>query len=388
VNPAIAVEAKGTFMQLPETITRLYDHDGPFASVYLYATRASAEGDAEIHLRWRGLRGKLVEQGADGKTLSALDELADGTWELGGPRGRMLVAAAGQVLLAEETDRPPVREVARWSPLPDTLPYLVNRITRIPYLLVQIDRTGADITTVLDEHDRRKFSVNGDTQHPLRKTGRDDWSERHFQNRVENAWESNSKEVAQEIHRRRPLSVQLILIAGDVRARAMVSDHLAKLLPPSVTIEQLESGGRAEGISQSALDAAVHDALLRQVWRIRRDGLARLEQAIGRHDYAVTGVTAVVEALRKAQVETLVLSDDPSSTLTAFVGPGPLDLALEESELKASGVEHIQQDRLDAAIVRALAGTGAGIIITPGGHDYLRDGVAAMLRYTDESTPH
>ncbi len=83
---------------------------------------------------------------------------------------------------------------------------------------------------------------------------------------------------------------------------------------------------------------------------------------MGRHDYAVTGVAAVVEALRKAQIDTLVLSDDPSSTLTAWIGPEPLQLALSREDIDALGVEQPQQDRLDAALVRALAGSAAALL--------------------------
>ncbi len=115
--------------------------------------------------------------------------------------------------------------------------------------------------------------------------------------------------------------------------------------------------------------------------------LARLQQAVGRHDYAVTGIPAVLDALRKAQVDTLVLSDDPSSTATCSIGPDPLLLAGTDAELRDLGVTDIQHDRLDAALVRALAGSSAGLVITPGAHQYVEQGIAALLRYTDASTP-
>lgn len=99
------------------------------------------------------------------------------------------------------------------------------------------------------------------------------------------------------------------------------------------------------------------------------------------------GLTAVLDALRRAQVDTLVLSDDPSSTAMAWVGPEPLQLGETEDELRAMGVADPQGDRLDAAIVRALAGSAAQILVTPDAHDYLPDGLGAVLRYTDASTP-
>jgi hypothetical protein len=374
-------------MQIPPSISALYAHPGPFASVYLDATRATETGDTEVELRWRGLRAQLAEAGADDKSLQAIDEVTGGHAEVAGRHGQFVVAAGGEVLLDEVTRRPPLRELGRWSPLPHVLPYLVEKSTQIPHLTVLIDRTGADVYTVLDEVHSDQTSVEGNAEYPLRKTGRDVWNERAFQNRVDNAWETNSKEVAQTINHHLPPQVQLILLAGDVRARNLVGEELTKVLPQRVGVRQLEHGARAEGASREALDAEVRSALLHYIWAERRDVLARLQQAVGRHDYAVTGISAVLDALRKAQVDTLVVSDDPSSTAGCAVGPEPLLLAGTDDELRALGVTDIQHDRLDAALVRALAGSGAGLVVTPGGHQYVEQGIAALLRYTDASTP-
>jgi hypothetical protein len=51
------------------------------------------------------------------------------------------------------------------------------------------------------------------------------------------------------------------------------------------------------------------------------------------------------------------------------------------------GVSDAQEDRFDAALVRALAGSGAGLLITPNAHQYVPDGIGALLRYDDDSTP-
>jgi hypothetical protein len=51
------------------------------------------------------------------------------------------------------------------------------------------------------------------------------------------------------------------------------------------------------------------------------------------------------------------------------------------------GVGSPEQDRFDSALVRALAGSSAGLLITPNAHQYVQDGIGALLRYDDESTP-
>jgi hypothetical protein len=115
--------------------------------------------------------------------------------------------------------------------------------------------------------------------------------------------------------------------------------------------------------------------------------LEHLQQNVGRGDYAVTGVTDVLAAVRRSQVDTVIISDDPTSTLTAWIGPEPLHLGSSRDELRELGVADPQQDRFDSALLRAVVGSGARLLITPNAHDYVRDGIAALLRYTDASTP-
>jgi hypothetical protein len=214
----------------------------------------------------------------------------------------------------------------------------------------------------------------------MHRTAADVWNERHFQHRVENTWESNAQNVADAVAKLIAESpARLVVVAGDVRARNLIAEALGS--PPGVTVRVIEEGGRAAGSSTEALQAAVHDAVLQQVWRDRREVLEHLQQNLGRQEYAVAGVAPVVEALRMSQVDTLVISDDPSSPLTAWVGPEPLQFGLDDGEAEAMGVAEIEHDRLDAALVRAAVGTNARLVITPGGHEYLAEGIGALLRY-------
>ena len=59
--------------------------------------------------------------------------------------------------------------------------------------------------------------------------------------------------------------------------------------------------------------------------------------------------------------------DDPSSDAMAWIGPEPVHLALTAEELTELGCREPVQDRLDAALVRAAAGTDASIVtLAPG----------------------
>jgi hypothetical protein len=310
-----------------------------------------------------------------------------------GPHGQVIIAADGAALFDSALPAPPSRPGARLAPLPYVLPFLAQSRPRIAHLVLVADHRGADLLPVSADAAATgapvvTLSIEGSSQYPLHRTGRDEWDERHFQNRVENAWAENAKDVAEEASRQVvALGAELVVVAGDPRARALLTRDLPEVLGPGVHVEEVEAGGRADGSSAAALDEAVRDVVLRRSWERRREVLEHLQQNVGRERFAAVGVPAVVEALRKAQVDVAVLSDDPRSTLSTWIGPEPLQLGLNREDLGVMGVGAPEQDRFDSALVRALAGAGAGLLITPNAHQYVKDGIGALLRYDDESTP-
>ena len=80
-------------------------------------------------------------------------------------------------------------------------------------------------------------------------------------------------------------------------------------------------------------------------------------------------------------METLLIVDDPSSDAPAWIGPESVHLALTADELAELGVREPVQDRLDAALVRAAAGTDAAIVTLAPGQLELTHGLGATLRY-------
>jgi hypothetical protein len=352
-------------------LKHLYELPGPFVTVQLDATRSTEQAEHEIALRWRSVRDHLADSGAAEGDLSAV-AAAVAEDRTPGPHGLVVVAAGGSVVFSGTLDEPPAHDTGTVSRLPHLMPYLAGRVQHVPHLLVVADRTGADIGVGPNETE----SVDGD-RHPVHRTGRDDWSERHFQNRVENTWEANARDVVDEVIRRANGSgAELIVLAGDERATALIRAGLEAANGPPVS--QIP-GGRSEGGAPPA--EAVRDAVLHHVWARRRELLEHLRQNLGRERYAAAGVPDVVVALRQGQVDAVVLSHDPSSTLRAWVGPQPLDFALDKDDLLATGVTDPVEDRLDAALLRAVVGSGARLLITPNAHDYVADGIGALLRY-------
>lgn len=362
-----------------DRLAELYARRGPFATVYLDASRASEKGPHEIDMRWAEVRRALEADGADAPTLDAVAAALAEDTGTPGRHGIVVVAAGGEACFRAVLPQPPTQSRGSWAALPHLLPYLAQRTAEIPHLVVVADRGGADILAV-GPGGTVSDTVQGEATHPMHRTAADVWNERHFQHRVENTWEANAQNVADAVAKHLANGpAKLVVIAGDVRARNLIADALDN--PPGVTVRTIDEGGRAAGSSTEALRAAVHDAVLQQVWRDRREVLEHLQQNLGRHEYAVAGVAPVVAALRMAQVDTVVISDDPSSPLTAWVGPNPVEFGLDEEEAAAMGVTDVQRDRLDAALVRAAVGTNARLVVTPGGHSYLPEGIGALLRF-------
>jgi phosphoglycolate phosphatase-like HAD superfamily hydrolase len=359
-------------------LQEIYRHPGPFVTVWLDGTRATESGAHEVALRWEDVRGRLAED--------VKPELFERIWaavdadRTPGRHGLLIVAAADEVVLAEPLRDTPATSTASVAPLPQLMPYLADRSQDLPHVVVVADRTGADILTVSATGVTEAHTVAGSAEYPVHRTGRDDWSERHFQLRVENSWEANAKGVAEAVRRYvAQMSARLVVVAGDVRARQMIADDLGT--NHGFAVRTVEEGGRAAGSSADALQRAVRDQVLRQIWHERREILEHLAQNLGRKEYAAAGVKPVIEALRAAQADTVVLSDDPSSTLTAWVGPQATQFGLEEAEAEAFGVREVQHDRFDSALARAIVGTGATLLVTPGAHGYLDGGIGALLRF-------
>jgi hypothetical protein len=364
-----------------DRLSEIYQEEGPFVTVYLDATRSTESGAHEVSLRWRDVRRHVQEQGADEATLAALDEQISADENTPGAHGLLLVAAHGTVCFSDRLHRPPASSQGSFAPLPHLMPYLAQRATEVPHVVVVADRTGADVLAVRADGRTTNRTVDGHVQFPVHRTATADWSERHFQLRVENTWQANARDVASAAGRvANEAGARLVVVAGDVRARHMVADELRSVLPPTLPVAVIEEGGRAAGSSETALESAVHDQVLHVAWRERHEVLEHLRQNLGRREYAVAGVAEVTEALRMAQADTVIISDDPTSTLRAWFGAAPSEFGLVGSE-EGSTEQPVGEDRYDAALLRAVVATGARLLVTPGAHEYLPDGIGALLRY-------
>ena len=358
-------------------LTSLYDDEGPFVTIYL-DTPSDVEDAAEmLETKWKNTLRELETLGVDDATRSALSEARGAHGE---GQARVLVAASGRVLLARSLQEMTPEQV-RLNPLPQLLPMLRAEQPRLPHMLVLADRTGADIRGYIGTDDRPDVEAEaGGDGYPIRKVKAGGWSMRHYYHRAENTWESNAGDAAHQIERMaRDVAPRVIVAAGDTRALQLIPQHLPEQLQPLWTVV---SGSRHADGSEDLVEEERRKAVEDRHTGELTDLLARYAQERGQADLACEGLADTVDALRKAQVDTLLLTEDVDEDSLAWFGPDPTSLALSHSELTTLGVDSPREAPVLDVLLRAAAGTGATVRIVPGGLEQApKDGVGALLRY-------
>jgi hypothetical protein len=363
----------------------LYDRPGPWASVYLDASHDTEDAARAVALRWRAAAERLTEQGADRPTVEALEAAVTGQPAGPGRCGLAAFAAGGEVVLLETLAQPPRTSLASVDALPHAMPLVAERGERIAWLRVLVDRTGADLAATAAGGVARTERVSGGNQYPIRKVSPGGWSQARYQREAETTWERNTAEVADAVARLAgQTGAEILVVAGDVHARQLLVEQLPERWQARVVLTDV--GSRAPGADPAPLDEATASAVVDLAARHTADLIDRYQQQRGREEAAGRGLDSVVAALQRAQVDTVLLADDPSSTARLWVGPRPTDLAVTFDELRAMGVEQPQRVRADAALLRALAGTEANLVLVDPEQVDLDGGIGALLRYVDAAT--
>ena len=381
-----------------DALKPLLDHEGALTTVSMDVTRGDEVGDRDLRSRWQSLRRALESQGAPTSTLDAAAELMLRPTHVPGPHGRLLVVGTTpggtEVVLDRVLAAAPNRDEAVHGAVPPLLPAAQAVDEAVRYVLVEVDRSGADLTwSGVDlPADEMSDHVEGghDLVHKVR-TG-DWWHSRRTAARIEDSWERNAQTVASELDRavvaHQP---ELVILTGDVRAVAMIRDAVGRGVAELVV--EVPGGSRADGVKEDVFAARLHEVVEAYRARRRQVVLDRLTEGLGRGDGAVTELGDVVDVLRRGQVADLVIASDGAPAIvgrTLWVGPGALELAMRRSELAALGVHDVdvKEMRADVAVLRAAVAQDAGVTFDPTGTVHLVDGIGAILRWTDPATPH
>jgi hypothetical protein len=232
--------------------------------------------------------------------------------------------------------------------------------------------------------DHREVAGSHDELH---KVGGGQMSSRRIQARAEDSWARNAAEVAHELDRliaeHHPA---LVLLDGDaVTVTDLLGAGSGRLSELAV---RLSSGGRAAGVSTTARNAEIEAVLANHQRSVQANLLERFDAAEGRQQAAVQSLEDAVDAARRAQVEELFLHDDPASARTLWAGDQPFELGMSADDVRSLGAVNPTKIRADTALVWAVVSADSGVtLLDPDQHD-LADGVGALLRWSDRSTPH
>jgi peptide subunit release factor 1 (eRF1) len=247
-------------------------------------------------------------------------------------------------------------------------------------LVVLADRAGADIvvSTRGDDSEVQSVGAGGGDDPYLRKSQPGGWSQRRYQNRAENLWDRNAKQVADQVtelvdqH-----GAQLVLVAGDVRALEKLRQHLPERV--AGLVREIE-GGRAPGTSVDQLADEVVKLVSTAVAEQTVALLRTFREERGQQDLGTEGVASTLAALASAQVDTLLVHDDPDDARTAWFGPEPGMVAEDAQTLRDLGVDLPSEGRLVDVAIRAAFTTGAAVRVVPSGRS-VAEGLGAILRF-------
>jgi len=361
----------------------IFEAPGPFLSLYLAAGGDVENAAQRLEVRWKSARGDLQERGVPIGVLEAVDPLVEG----GHAAGATLAAIVPVDGAAYHTGlpSPPVREVlARWGATPYALPLLAHAQSQIPLMAVLASRAAAEIVAKLPEGERSE-QVEGEQGPHLSRSKPGGWSQPRYQHRAEVIWERNASEVADALTRlvdeTRP---RFVAAAGDVRALQLLREQSPKRVQELI---------RVVGGELPSLDRVLDKAAELVEAEIRGDAEALLgrfaqERGRGPGGLAAEGAGATLAALARSQVEVLLVVDDLDDERTAWFGAAPQQVATERDAVEVMGESMPVEGRLADVAVRAALGTAADVHVLDPGDAGPRDGLGALLRFTDqEETP-
>ncbi len=355
----------------------LYTESGPFASVYLDTSRDVEHPDRAIALRWHRLREALTRQGADRELLGVLEEAVGADADVPGMHGQAIFAAHGSLVMDGELPRPPARDSAHYGTLPDVMPLVTQHLPEIPYLAVVVHYGGLPTAGT---HGWVTVEVESGTWPASTVTP----GERLHDRVAVATWHRSAVRLGHRLDAwARRIHADAVVVAGDEWA----GNVLVRRLPHALRGKVVRGGGPTPTDTGRALlepqlgsafrgRMALHDRDLVNVFIGRR--------ALG--GPAAEGLAATVAALQRGQVSALLLNHPPASSLRLWAGPQPTHLALTEEELVSFGVRAPHEEPADEALVRALVGSAAELVVVPEHELGLDEGVGALLRYADPGT--
>ena len=378
MTQSAAVPAGGAHLPDLSDFAKVLEAEGPFLTVMLDTTSNVENASQRSQSAWKSLRADLADEGVPDQILEAVDEIVPTAHE-GGDTTGVIANAKNGVLYTDHWFERLSQSHASYDSLPRLAPLIVWRQANLPYVVVLTDREGADIEAYVPDGKDIDVEVKGKT-YPIRKVSAGGWSMSRYQQRAENLWDKNARQVADEVTRVvSELDAPLLIVTGDVRAVELLREHLPK--ETAALLKEIDGGRKADGSA---------DSMTEDVRRLVQTAAAEATVAVlqkfreerGQMDRYADGPRAVCTALQEAKVETLLVHEPQDDPRRAFFGPDPTQLAVDESDVKELGVDAPQEGRLTDVLIRAALGTGAGVRVVPHtSSSGPTDDIGAILRW-------
>jgi hypothetical protein len=370
----------------------------PVAAVYLGAAPDVAnEYQLAWETRWRPLAARLREQGADEETVRALETALAAPAAARAARGSGQVAGfarEGKALAVVTLPGLSSPDLAEYGAPAHMLPLLRWAQERPAYVLVVIDRTGADIAASIGAGSEPVYSeVEGPDDeiahnapggfkaapHHSPATGRGHGDP--YRRRAEDSWAHNAAAVAEAAaFALQRVEGRILVVSGDVRAQQLLLERLPEWVKQGVRIMRINGSRGPDGSQKSRTELVA-----RAVREATEEELAALWQTFleerSPHGLSVEGAHETLAALSGGRVGTLIVSSDlGADDLVAWFGPAA-------TEVLPVGEHHpvlpdARKGRLVDVSVRAALLTGAQVRVIPPGADYWpMEGVGGICRY-------
>ena len=331
------IESRLTHSDL--TDLRAYvEHEAPFATILIPAPSDVADAEHRFDVRWRQARRELSDAWTT-ETMDRLDEQIAGLQHDSGA-ALVLVASADGAFLTEFLTAAPTRVRTMEGPLPSLVPIIEGRQRTIAHVVVEADKSGANLTAYDGATVVEQDEVVGE-EFQIHRGAPGGWSQRRFQQRAENTWDTNANDVADRVAALADqIDARLVAVSGPVRGRSMVVKELSERnVGGVVEIEHGDADAVAEAIVTAVDD--VHASAIADLGERYRDALS--------NDGAVAGVDDTFTALVEGRVDTLLVNDDWSDETTL--------------RRQVDGIPDGAR-AIDAAIVAALR-SDARIVVVP-----------------------
>ncbi|WP_167977025.1 baeRF2 domain-containing protein, partial [Lentzea indica] len=264
-----------------------------------------------------------------------------------------------------------------FSSLPGLLPLASYLPPPVPHVVVVADASGADLHS-FDGRVELAETVRG-RQHPLHKTRGGGWAHKRLQQTVEDTVKHNAKQVADEVERLvGEVRAELVVLGGEVQARSAVRTALD--LDDDLVVE-VEGTGLAGGTDDDEFDNAVRALIAQRQQQHDAEVVERFRAELGRDGLAVEGLAPVADALREANVDTLVVNADVLGDQLVWTSDQPDQVGVDEVSVRQSTGDpaDVERNRADDALARAAAVTGANVVV--GDDIEVLQGVGAILRH-------